>query len=277
MKFFAFVILCIGLIQSACGVLTTMNYKESITLNCPDTGNTAWFLINNTASTTTAITASEKYIIHSNNSLTVKDLRSSELNYCKFFCNGTGGLNETFSPNPAPYLSQANKKSITVTEGGYIEISCTLMVGFAQNQTVNWTWISLPENNANAQNVLTNGFVNGSYSVNITVAASSNSSTIVLRGVSADMKGHINCTASNSVGSHSVQTIIRVKSTLAALWPFLAIIGEVVILCIIILVFEKKCAKKESTNEDEAENLMAKQKDTNNNNNSDLKKRAIKA
>jgi hypothetical protein len=101
-----------------------------------------------------------------------------------------------------------------VTEGGYIEISCTLMVGFAQNQTVNWTWSSLPENNPNAQNVLTNGFVNGSYSVNITVTTNTNSSTssIVIRGVSADMKGHINCTASNSVGSNSVQTIIRVKS-----------------------------------------------------------------
>ena len=48
---------------------------------------------------------------------------------------------------------------------------------------------------------------------------------------------------------------LKLKGTLAALWPFLAIIAEVIILCIIILVFEKKCAKKETTNEDEAENL----------------------
>jgi hypothetical protein len=92
MKFFALVILCIGLIQSVCGVLTSnksknliiylnhllkiaMNYKESITLNCPATiTSPSWYLINSTASTTTAITTGGKYTIQSNNSLTVTDL-----------------------------------------------------------------------------------------------------------------------------------------------------------------------------------------------------------
>ncbi len=31
---------------------------------------------------------------------------------------------------------------------------------------------------------------------------------------------------------------------LAALWPILAIVAEVLILCIIIFIYEKKCSKK---------------------------------
>lgn len=45
--------------------------------------------------------------------------------------------------------------------------------------------------------------------------------------------------------SSEAKTFIRVKDKLAALWPFLGICAEVVVLCAIILVYEKKRNKAE--------------------------------
>lgn len=45
--------------------------------------------------------------------------------------------------------------------------------------------------------------------------------------------------------SSKAETFIRVKDKLAALWPFLGICAEVVVLCAIILVYEKKRNKAE--------------------------------
>lgn len=43
----------------------------------------------------------------------------------------------------------------------------------------------------------------------------------------------------------SATTLLRVKDKLAALWPFLGICAEVVVLCAIILIYEKKRNKAE--------------------------------
>jgi len=45
--------------------------------------------------------------------------------------------------------------------------------------------------------------------------------------------------------SSEAKTFLRVKDKLAALWPFLGICAEVVVLCAIILVYEKKRNKAE--------------------------------
>lgn len=52
---------------------------------------------------------------------------------------------------------------------------------------------------------------------------------------------------SDPVSEHSseAKTFLRVKDKLAALWPFLGICAEVVVLCAIILVYEKKRNKAE--------------------------------
>ena len=45
----------------------------------------------------------------------------------------------------------------------------------------------------------------------------------------------------------------KIKDQLAALWPFLAIVAEVIVLCLIILIYEKKCNKKPSSSEEDTE------------------------
>jgi len=259
-------ILVIAIIIASLGNIYALNtvtsivfpYKESITLNC-SISNPIWYLNNKTSGVISQISNGGKFTVE-NQKLKIEDLRSPELTV-EYFCNGTGG-SLTIKPLPVPYMFNQEKSSTTVTEGGYATFQCRMIVGFQQGENITWTW-KLEKVDLVAS------------SGRVEIKNTNTTSDLTLRKITIGDKGNITCTADNGAGNHTQSIELRVKNTLAALWPFLAIVGEVIILCVIILVFEKKCAKKDSTSEDEAENLMSKQKD--NNNNSDLKKRSVKA
>ncbi|KAK4820758.1 hypothetical protein QYF61_006098 [Mycteria americana] len=68
--------------------------------------------------------------------------------------------------------------------------------------------------------------------------------------------GEYQCNATNQVGSVSVTTILRVRSHLAPLWPFLGILAEIVILVVIIVVYEKRKRPDEVPDGKRAENHL---------------------
>lgn len=68
-----------------------------------------------------------------------------------------------------------------------------------------------------------------------------------------DDKGTYSCQASSPAFPNATATadmVIRVKDKLAALWPFLGIVAEVIVLCAIILIYEKRKSRQMQDEDD---------------------------
>lgn len=234
-----------------------MKYKENATVDCSKIENVEFYIKKEGELNETQLTGSEKNVEIDKDKgiLTLIDIRGPEIN-SEYYCKKGSKVIKEFKKEIEAHLYKPEKISQTISEGSRVEFKCTLL--FGDKLDLKWNW------KKNGTDVVQDDRIN--------ITSSDKESILSILKVNENDKGDYECEVNNKYGGHSEKLYLRVKDALAALWPFLGICGEVVILCIVLLIFEKKCTKKRQNPEEDNEqthNLMGKEGET--------KKRIVKA
>ncbi|KAK7126839.1 hypothetical protein R3I94_018126 [Phoxinus phoxinus] len=110
-----------------------------------------------------------------------------------------------------------------------------------------WNWFKV--NEVGGKDPIVNGTNNDKYEIKNTP----NKTTLYVKdlNIEEDM-GVYECHGTSDVGKAQDKIQLRVRSQLAALWPFLGIVAEVIILVTIIFIYEKKRKPDEITDDDDS-------------------------
>lgn len=173
----------------------------------------------------------EKYKTHTaNNTLEIHNAKveDSGLYECTLLLDSGESYNATVELKSAPYVKPF-ERSKNLVQDDPLSVDCHVS-GFP-DPTVTWSMggADIDTKDPRFSTQALQGIANA---------------TLKIADLMMEDAGDYTCTATNMLGSSNSTVTVRVKDKLAALWPFLGICAEVVILCVIIFIYEKRRAKK---------------------------------
>lgn len=150
---------------------------------------------------------------------------------------GRGNINVEGPPR-----IKVGKKSEHASEGEFVKLICK---SDASHPPVDeWAWFKISDT---GDQTISNG-TEGKYIVVSTPEMTE--LTINNLDLSVDPGTYV-CNATSSQGSTQETISLRVRSRLAALWPFLGIVAEVLVLVTIIFIYEKRRKPDQTLDEDD--------------------------
>ncbi|KAK9967552.1 hypothetical protein ABG768_001948 [Culter alburnus] len=149
-------------------------------------------------------------------------------------------VNATIEVKAFPHVA-AYKHSESANEKDKAVLTC---VSHGYPLPTDWTWHKLSDINIIQENIA-NG-TGDKYEIKTTP----NKTMLYINDldINSDMDTY-ECRGTSEMGTARDEIQLRVRSQLAALWPFLGIVAEVIILVVIIFVYEKRRKPDEITDE----------------------------